>query len=100
MDALDVMFFECPHCQGDLYIFPNEVNCGIFRHAIYKDGRQVNPHAPKNICDALVAEDKVLGCCKPFKLRKKENTEKKNTEKENTERKDIYDYEILECDYI
>lgn len=81
---MDPMFFQCPHCQGDVIIFPNEVNCGIFRHAMYKDGNHVNPHAKKEICDRLVTEDKVLGCCKPFQLKKNEKKE----------------LEIFKCDYI
>lgn len=80
----DPMFFQCPHCDGELIIFPNEVNCGIFRHANLKSGGQVNPHSKKEVCDKLVAEDKVDGCCKPFQLKK------------NSEGK----YEISECGYI
>lgn len=65
-----ILNLKCPHCDGSIIVFENEINCGIFRHATYKDGRQVNPHAPKIVCDKLVAEDKVLGCCKPFELKK------------------------------
>ena len=68
--------FDCPHCGGAMEVKENEINCAIFRHAVYKDGRQVNPHAPKSTCDKLVADDKVLGCCKPFELVKKGNTYK------------------------
>jgi hypothetical protein len=75
---MDPIFFQCPHCDGDVIIFPNEVNCGIFRHANLKTGEPVNPHASKIICD------KVDGCCKPFQLRK------------NSEGK----YEIFICGYI
>ena len=81
---MDPMFFQCPHCDGEVIVFPNEVNCGIFRHANYKNGNHVNPHANKETCDALVEQNKVDGCCKPFQLKK------------NTEGK----YEILKCGYI
>jgi hypothetical protein len=34
----------------------------------YVPTQPVNPHLPKAICDALVAEGKVLGCAKPFRF--------------------------------
>lgn len=70
-DPKDPLFFECPHCKGDVIILPNEVNCGIFRHARYKDGTYVKPHTKKDLCEKLVAENKVYGCCKPFRLQRK-----------------------------
>jgi hypothetical protein len=58
----------------------NEVACQIFRHAVYKNtGEQIPAHAPKELCDILVANDRVIGCAKPFKFvrceRKIENLE-------------------------
>lgn len=72
-NCADPICARCPHCNGEIWIFKKEINCGIFRHATYKDGKQVNPHAPKAVCDKLVADDKVLGCCKPFELIKRNN---------------------------
>jgi len=61
--------FECPHCDCYTQVGANEVNCQIFRHAVYKNsGQQINPHTPKEICDKLIEEDAVHGCCKPFRL--------------------------------
>lgn len=56
----------CPHC-GE-YIIIQEVNCGIFRHAVYKSGEQVDPHMEKSLCMKLVKENKIFGCGKPFRL--------------------------------
>jgi len=58
---------ECPHCGGEIEII--ELNCTIFRHAIFKDGRQLNPHAPKEECDRVVQENLVYGCAKPFQIK-------------------------------
>jgi hypothetical protein len=65
----DIYFFKCPHCNNYIAVEKNQVNCGIFRHAVYKnDNNPIDPHATKNICDELVKTDKVYGCAKPFKL--------------------------------
>jgi hypothetical protein len=61
--------FQCPHCDCMTQVAEQEVNCQIFRHGTMKStGQQVNPHAPKEHCDRLVAQDLVYGCCKPFRL--------------------------------
>jgi len=67
----------CPHCNEPIII--EEINCGIFRHAILKNGQQIDPHSPKIICDDLVKKNLIIGCGKPFKF-------------------DGYNLEI--CDYI
>lgn len=60
---------RCPHCDGVVIIHVNEMNCRIFRHAVYKSsGNQVSPHAPKIECDSLRQNDQVHGCCRPFCL--------------------------------
>ena len=69
----NALIFECPHCLGTIQVMKNEVNCRIFRHAVYKNTYQpVNPHLPKTECDQLVAENKVIGCCKPFRINTRE----------------------------
>lgn len=83
-DEGKILIFSCPHCLEEVIVFENEINCTIFRHAVYKENmQQINPHTPKEDCDKLVNEDKVFGCAKPFKIIKENN---------------IYDVEI--CDYI
>ena len=72
----------CPHCNN--YIIIKELNCGIFRHGIYKNtGKQINPHASKETCDELVKEDLIYGCGKPFQIIEINNA-----------------FEIKICDYI
>lgn len=64
---MDQLIITCPHC--DQFIIISQLNCKIFRHAVYIDtGIQVHPHLSKNECDTLVLSNKVYGCCKPFGL--------------------------------
>ena len=61
--------FNCPQCSEPVEVDKKQTNCCIFRHAIYKhDMKQVNPHTPKPKCDQLIKDNKVFGCCKPFKF--------------------------------
>jgi len=70
----DFYYFSCPHCNDDIVVNMKELNCRIFRHAIYKHNyEQVNPHLPKKECDSLVENKKVYGCCKPFEIISKDN---------------------------
>jgi hypothetical protein len=46
-----------------------ELNCKIFRHGIYKEtGKQLNPHATKEMCDYVIKENLVYGCARPFTI--------------------------------
>lgn len=65
----NILYFKCPHCQENIIIYDNEINCGIFRHAVYKSNyQQVEPHLPKEQCDNLIKSDLVYGCAKPFRI--------------------------------
>jgi len=65
----DYIIFKCPHCSLYIEVNKTQVNCGIFRHAIYKQTHaNVNPHLSKDQCDLLVMRNEVYGCCKPFQL--------------------------------
>ena len=33
-----------------------------------KNGKQINPHADKELCDYYVRENKIYGCGKPFRI--------------------------------
>ena len=58
---------ECPHCKCQIFI--EQINCAIFRHAVYISNNQpIPPHSSKEVCEQLVFENKVVGCAKPFKL--------------------------------
>jgi len=57
---------SCPHCGIRIEIA--EINCGIFRCGIHKSsGMQVSPHLSKSECELLKKEDKIWGCCRPFR---------------------------------
>ena len=65
----DFFFFNCPNCNEEIIVNKNELNCKIFRHAIFKDSyKQIDPHLQKIYCDKLVEEDKIFGCSKPFEI--------------------------------
>jgi hypothetical protein len=58
---------KCPHC--DEYIIIEKLNCGIFRHGqLISNGKQIEPHAPKNICDYYILNNLIYGCGKPFRI--------------------------------
>ena len=58
---------ECPNCKE--YIIIEKLNCGIFRHGVFKiDGNQINPHASKIECDFYSNNQIIHGCGKPFKI--------------------------------
>uniref|UniRef100_A0A6C0B1Q1 Uncharacterized protein n=1 Tax=viral metagenome TaxID=1070528 RepID=A0A6C0B1Q1_9ZZZZ len=62
----------CPHCSELIVI--EQINCNIFRHGVMKDtGKQMDPHAPKEVCYQLKETDAIYGCGKPFSLVKKDD---------------------------
>ena len=70
---MDYLVIECPHCHDSIIIYKNEINCRIFRHAVFKNGEQINPHASKEECERLVGS--IYGCGKPFQLNEKDEPE-------------------------
>jgi hypothetical protein len=65
----DAYCFECPHCSLMCQVTSNEVNCKIFRHAVFKINMTfVEPHATKEECDKWVMDGLVWGCGKPCKF--------------------------------
>lgn len=92
----DIML-ECPHCKGIVIVAPNEINCAIFRHGMLKSTRQqVPPHAPKELCEHLIATNAVDGCCRPFKM------ELTNVSETDSSGNIIHSkvWKAVECDYI
>lgn len=71
-----MLIFPCPHCDAMITVGVNEVNCCIFRHGYFYNIvngqvvllQQMNPHTPKQECDRLKAENKIVGCGKPFRI--------------------------------
>ena len=74
---------NCPHCQEKFIVNEKDINCAIFRHAVYKNNMQpINPHASLDECTKLLNDNLVYGCAKPFKIIKNET------------------YEAIICDYV
>ena len=68
------MLFICPHCKLLLEVEKKKINCGIFRHGVYKkDLKQIDPHMKKDKCDDLFNKKLIYGCGKPFRIKKIEN---------------------------
>ena len=72
---MDIIRVVCPHCDADIEILPNELNCRIFRHGVLKSGAQMNPHASKDECDKLVEDGAIYGCGRPFRVVRQGDTE-------------------------
>jgi len=67
VDSSNNIIVQCPHCQDSILI--ERLNCRIFRHGILKDtGKQMDPHASKEICDSLFSQNLIYGCGKPFRI--------------------------------
>ena len=62
--------FDCPHCAQPIQVPKNGVNCQIFRHGAFRHNPdiQIPPHAPREICEQLVADNMIFGCGKPFRF--------------------------------
>lgn len=59
--------FLCPHCGISIVVMKQELKCRIFRCGQYKrNGMQIPPHSPKNICDKLRENEQIYGCARPF----------------------------------
>jgi hypothetical protein len=57
----------CPHCDEPILI--EKLNCCIFRHGALKaNGKQIEPHASKELCDFYIKKDMIYGCGKPFQI--------------------------------
>jgi hypothetical protein len=83
---------NCPHCDNIVFILKNEINCNIFRHGVIKTTmKQMDPHSPKDLCDAFFNNGEIYGCGKPFKL---ELTSISDISNDKTQ------YSAVTCDYI
>ena len=58
---------NCPNCNIPVLI--EQLNCRIFRHGILRsNGKQINPHSSKEMCDYYIANERIYGCGKPFRI--------------------------------
>ena len=87
MEVLDNIIVKCPYCNDSILI--EQLNCCIFRHGVLKsNGKQINPHATKELCEFYVKNKLINGCGKPFIIQFNENLE------------DINSYIAIKCNYI
>jgi len=78
------IIIQCPHCKDYISVLKKEINCKIFRHAVYKNTlKPIDPHSSKEICNDLNNKGLIFGCSKPFFLQ---------IQNEN--------YKTVICDYI
>ena len=63
------LIVKCPHCN--LYVLIESINCGIYRHGVFKiNGQEIPPHASKEFCDSDFQKGEIWGCGKPFQISK------------------------------
>lgn len=76
--------FKCKHCNEEFIVNRNDFNCMILRHGVYKSNmNNMNPHAPREECDMLLANNLIFGCGKPLKIIQ-----------------DGDNFDVIICDYI
>jgi hypothetical protein len=57
----------CPHCKD--FILIEKINCAIFRHGtLIKNGKQLNPHLSKDMCEYYIKNNLIYRCGKPFRI--------------------------------
>lgn len=90
---------HCPACHGKIWVQKGELNCGIFRHAVYLlSGQPISPHATKEECEELIRKNLILGCAQPFQVRRKPNDSENDNPTGSEGEKE--EYEAVSCGYI
>ena len=56
------MLIQCPWCN--MYVWIEDIQCGIFRHGYDKDFKPIYPHASQVECELKT----FYGCGKPFRI--------------------------------
>jgi hypothetical protein len=57
----------CPHCKD--YVLIAKINCAVFRHGtLKKNGKQIKPHTPREMCEYYINNKLIYGCGKPFRI--------------------------------
>lgn len=69
-DNSELVIIQCPYCEMYTSVFKKDINCAIFRHAVYKDTfKPIDPHSTLEQCEKLLKSDKIFGCAKPFQIK-------------------------------
>lgn len=65
----NALILLCPHCNNFMYIERKDINCAIFRHAVFRMTMEpIPPHSSMEECERLVSQNAVYGCGKPFRV--------------------------------
>lgn len=65
----DHLIFQCPHCGEYVLVYLRDLNCKIFRHAVFKNNYvNINPHTSREDCINLINKQQIFGCAKPFQI--------------------------------
>jgi len=66
---MEDLILTCPHCSGIVLVARSDMNCRIFRHAVYASTMQpIPPHASLQECQQLLSSGTILGCAGPFQI--------------------------------
>ena len=66
---MDYFILVCPYCEEHILILKADINCGIFRHGVFKTSMEsIPPHSSKQDIDTWLQEAKMFGCGQPFRL--------------------------------
>ena len=80
----DYIIVTCPICLDYVQIYKKELNCKIFRHAVFKKNyMNIPPHSTKEVIDKMLKDGNVYGCGSPFQIKLKDGQ-----------------YETISCGYI
>lgn len=96
-----MLSIQCPHCKDWIWI--EQINCGIFRHAVFKHNlQQIPPHSSEQDCLNFIQQDMIYGCGKPFQIVKPPNGPNgtNGSNELNTDTNGSFESVVQECDYI
>jgi len=86
---------QCPHCQEWIWI--EQINCGIFRHGVFKHNlQQIPSHSSEQDCLQFIQQEMIYGCGKPFQIVKPIVEPNGSTVSYGSNTETV----VQECDYI
>ena len=54
MEQIQNILVECPHCKDPVLI--EKLNCCISSRSIKCNGKQIDTHSPKELCDFILKQ--------------------------------------------
>ena len=59
--------FVCPWCQEHFVVAEQDIRCGIFRHAVFKQNHEpIPPHSSKDMVAEWQHKQELWGCGQPL----------------------------------